>query len=60
MTAAFANARIPVHEIFARELKNSNANIVVTISVGGVEQLKNTMQRLSKIDGVISVERSGK
>lgn len=60
VTAAFANARIPVHEIFARELKNSNANIVVTISVGGVEQLKNTMQRLSKIDGVISVERSGK
>lgn len=60
VTIAFANARIPVHEIFARELKNSNANIVVTISVGGVEQLKNTMQKLSKIDGVISVERSGK
>lgn len=60
VTMAFANARIPVHEIFARELKNSNANIVVTISVGGIEQLKNTMQRLSKIDGVISVERSGK
>ncbi|MGI5896663.1 MAG: RelA/SpoT family protein [Oscillospiraceae bacterium] len=60
VTVELANFRVPVHEVFARELKNGNANIVVTIGIAGVEQLKNIMNKLAKIKDVISVERSGK
>lgn len=55
-----SNVRIPVHESSARELKNGNASIMVTISVAGVEQLRNVITRLKKVHGVISVDRCGK
>ncbi len=60
VSIVLANFRVQLHELNARELKNSNCNIVVTIGIQDVEQLKNIMQKLDKIDGVISVERSGK
>jgi len=60
ISLALANFRVPVHEVNARELKNGNANIVINIGIAGVEQLKNIIQKLSKIDGVIAIERSGK
>ncbi len=60
VTVELAGFRVPVHEVSARELKNGNANIVVTIGIAGVDQLKNIIQKLSKIKDVISVERSGK
>ena len=60
VTTELAGFRVPVHEVFARELKNGNANIVVTIGIAGVDQLKNIIQKLSKVRDVISVERSGK
>jgi len=41
-------------------LKNGNSSLVMTIEIGGVEQLSNVMARLQKISGVISVERTGK
>lgn len=60
ITVAIANARVPLHEIIAHNLKNGNANIVVTLEISGLEQLKNMMLKLKKIDGVITVERTGK
>lgn len=60
VSIVLANFRVQLHELNARELKNSNCNIVVTIGIQDVEQLKNIMQKINKIDGVISVERSGK
>ena len=60
ISLTLANFRVPVHEVNARELKNGNANIVIGIGIAGVEQLKNIIQRLAKIEGVIAVERSGK
>ena len=60
ITVAIAGARIPIHEINAHNLKNGNANIVVTLEISGLEQLKNMMVKLKKIDGVITVERTGK
>ena len=44
----------------ARELKNSNALLTVTVSVAGMEQLNTVISKLQKIKNVISVERSGK
>ena len=52
--------RIFIHESSSRQLKNGNANIVLTISIAGIEQLNNIIARLKKINGVISVDRSGK
>ena len=60
ISVALANFRIPIHELNARELKNGNLNIVVSIGIAGIEQLKNIIQKLSKVEGVIAVERSGK
>ncbi|WP_270739981.1 RelA/SpoT family protein [Massilioclostridium coli] len=60
VSVVLANFRVPIHEINARELKNGNANIVVTIAIAGVEQLNNIIQRIHKIEGVISVERANK
>ena len=60
ISLALANQRVPIHEISARQLKNGNAIVVATISTQGVEHLKNIMYKLSKVNGVISVERSGK
>lgn len=60
VSIVLANFRVPLHEVNARELKNSNTNIVVTIGIQDVEQLNNIISKVEKIEGVISVERSGK
>ncbi len=60
ISVALAEIRIPMHEASARELKNGNANVVITISVAGIEQLKSVISRLSKIPSVLSVDRCGK
>ena len=49
-----------MHEATARELKNGNASVMVTISVAGVNQLNNVIQRLKKVPSVLSVDRTGK
>lgn len=58
--AAIAANHIPVHEMNMHRLKNGNSSLIMTIEIGGVEQLSNVMARLQKISGVISVERTGK
>ncbi len=60
ISLALANMRVPVHEFNARELKNGNRNILVTISTQGLEHLNNIILKLRKVPGVFSVERSGK
>lgn len=60
ISTVLAEIRVPTHEASARELKNGNANIMVTISIAGVEQLNGVMNRLKKIKSVISVDRTGK
>lgn len=60
ITLAIAASRIPIHELNAHHLKNGNAIISLTVEISGVEQLKNIILKLNKIDGVVSVERTGK
>ena len=57
---ALANMRVPLHEFNARELKNGNCNILATSSTQGLEHLSSIIQKLGKVPGVLSVERSGK
>ncbi len=56
----FATNRIPVLELNAHHLKNGNASIVVTIEIVNMDQLNNVMSKVKKLDGVISVDRTGK
>ncbi|MEG1995910.1 MAG: bifunctional (p)ppGpp synthetase/guanosine-3',5'-bis(diphosphate) 3'-pyrophosphohydrolase [Oscillospiraceae bacterium] len=60
VSIVFANFRVPLHELNARELKNGNTNIVATIGIQDMEQLNSILQKISKINGVISATRSGK
>ncbi|MBD5104186.1 MAG: bifunctional (p)ppGpp synthetase/guanosine-3',5'-bis(diphosphate) 3'-pyrophosphohydrolase [Ruminococcaceae bacterium] len=60
ISTAIAANRIPIHEINAHNLKNGNANVTITLEISGLEQLKNIIVKLRKIDGVITVERTGK
>jgi len=60
ISVVLAGIRIPIHEVFARELKNGNANVVITIGIAGTEQLNGVITKLRKIEGVLSVDRSGK
>jgi len=60
VTLSLAGFRVPLHELNARELKNGNANVIATIDVQSVDQLNNIIKNVKKLQGVISVERSGK
>lgn len=60
VTQLLMSCRLPLYEMNARELKNGNANITVTIGIAGVEQLKNIIAKLKKLSGVIAVERANK
>ena len=60
VSVTLANMRVPIHEVNARELKNGNAAITVTVGTQGKEHLATIIQKLSKIRSVISVERTGK
>jgi GTP pyrophosphokinase len=59
ITAAIAAGRLPIRQITAHQLKNGNGNIIVTVEVASVEQLNAMIGRISKIQGVISAERTG-
>ena len=60
VSMTLADLHVPVSEVAVRTLKNSNSNILVTISTAGVSQLSNIISRLKKIPDVISVDRTGK
>ncbi len=58
ISAALMEARIPIVHSASRVLKNGNALFESTIMISSTEQLKNLFDKLRKIKGVISVERS--
>ncbi len=51
------NMRVPVHSISAKETKNGNCTVVVTISAESVEHLRSIIARMEKIEGAYNVER---
>ncbi len=54
---AINNMRVPVHSINAKETKDGNCTITVTVSAESVEHLKSIIARLEKIQGAYHVER---
>ncbi len=51
------NMRIPVHSISAKETKDGNCTVIVTVSAESVEHLKSIIAKLEKIPGAYHVER---
>lgn len=59
VTVQLAGMHVMIHTINAREMKDGRCSITITISVNGVEHLKSVIARMTKIKGVLSVERTG-
>ncbi len=58
ISAALVEARVPIIHSSSRILKNGNALFESTIVISSTEQLRNLFDKLRKIKGVISVDRS--
>ncbi len=59
VSSMLANMRIMINDISTRNTKDGRAIIMVTVSVNGVEHLNSLVSKIEKVDGVLSVERSG-
>ena len=57
VTNVLFNMRVGLHAINGRAGKGGNCSISVTVSAASVEHLKSIIAKLSKLDGVFSVER---
>ncbi|MBO5020200.1 MAG: bifunctional (p)ppGpp synthetase/guanosine-3',5'-bis(diphosphate) 3'-pyrophosphohydrolase [Clostridia bacterium] len=54
---AINNMRVPVHSINAREMRDGNCMVTVTVSAESVEHLRSIIARVEKISGAFNVER---
>ena len=57
VTNVLFNMRVGLHAVNARAVKGGNCAISVTVSAASVEHLKSIIAKLTKLDGVFSVER---
>ena len=60
LSILLTNLHVSVHAVSARETKDGNCEISVTISVEGKEHLDNVTAKIRKLQGVFSVERTGR
>lgn len=58
LSILLANLHVSVRAIMAKETKDGNCIIVITIGVESREHLDNVIVRIKKLNGVFSVERS--
>ena len=58
ITAVLMESRVPIVHSASRVLKNGNAIFESTIIITSMDQLKHLFDKIKKIKGVISVERS--
>ena len=57
---AINNMRVAVHSVSAKQTKEGNCIIIVSISAESVEHLRSITARLEKVSGVFHVERLGR
>ena len=58
ITAQFAAMHVDIHSVNTKTNKDGRAVMNFVITVNGTEHLKNVMAKLSKVNGVLDVERS--
>ncbi len=54
-----AGMRIMINDLSTRNTKDGRAIIMVTVSVNGVEHLNSLVAKMGKVEGVLTIERSG-
>jgi GTP pyrophosphokinase len=54
---ALNNMRVPIHSISARQTKDGNCIIIMTISAESVEHLRSIISRVEKVPKIFHVER---
>ena len=59
LSAVIANMHVMIHSIFTKDSTDGRSTIYMTITVNGAEHLKNVCEKLRKIKGVLTTERSG-
>ena len=59
ISGQLANLHVMIHSIFTKETKDGRCVMLITITVNGAEHLNSVKEKLKKIKGVLSVERSG-
>lgn len=59
VSGQLANLHVMIHSIFTKESKDKRTVMYITITVNGAEHLNSVKEKLKKIKGVLSVERSG-
>ncbi len=59
VSSLLANMHIMINDISTRNTKDGRTNVMVTVSVNGVEHLNALVAKISKISGVLNIERSG-
>jgi len=58
ITGVLMESKIPIIHSASRNLKNGNALFEAAITIAGTEQLRNLMDKIRHVKGVISVERA--
>ncbi len=59
VSGQFAAMHVMIHSVNTRMAKDGRVIMSISITVNGAEHLKSVIAKLVKIDGVLSVERSG-
>lgn len=59
VTTTLANNHISINDLNIRPTKDGRTIIIVTMCVNGLEHLKAITQKITKVPGVLSVERTG-
>ncbi len=59
ISSLLAGMRIMINDLSTRNTKDGRAIIMVTVSVNGVEHLNSLVAKLQKVEGVLTIERSG-
>ena len=58
-SAVIANMHVMIHSIFTKDGNDGRSTVYMTITVNGAEHLKSVCEKLKKVKGVLSTERSG-
>ena len=59
LSAVIANMHVMIHSIFTKDGNDGRSTIYMTITVNGAEHMKSVCEKLRKVKGVLSTERSG-
>lgn len=59
VTGQLAGMHVMIHDVNTRHTKDGRSSFTMTITVNGLEHMKSVIAKLEKVDGVLSVDRTG-